>query len=141
MRLISRFEQESRLDGAVSAGQRVARLIPRGKLRDVLHGVWVGHPLHPILVQAPVGAWLSASFLDFTGDVPRLKPANMIPESARRAISGMKVKRYMEGRGEDAREVEVIEFKLWPKVEAMRRKVRMLIGLWSAVASAIVSAR
>jgi nitrite reductase/ring-hydroxylating ferredoxin subunit/uncharacterized membrane protein len=68
MRLISRFEQESRLDGAVSAGQRVARLIPRGKLRDVLHGVWLGHPLHPILVQAPVGAWLSASFLDFTGD-------------------------------------------------------------------------
>jgi len=68
MRLISRFEQESRLDGAVSVGQRVARLIPRGKLRDVLHGVWLGHPLHPILVQAPVGAWLSASFLDFTGD-------------------------------------------------------------------------
>jgi len=68
MRLISRFEQESRLDGAVSVGQRVARLIPRGKLRDVLHGVWLGHPVHPILVQVPVGAWLSASFLDFTGD-------------------------------------------------------------------------
>ena len=68
MRLISRLEQESRLDGAVSVGQRVARLIPRGKLRDVLHGVWLGHPVHPILVQVPVGAWLSASFLDFTGD-------------------------------------------------------------------------
>jgi nitrite reductase/ring-hydroxylating ferredoxin subunit len=64
MQAISRLEQESRLDRAVSAGQRAARLIRPGKLRDVLHGVWLGHPLHPVLVQVPVGAWLSASVLD-----------------------------------------------------------------------------
>ncbi|MGH3153993.1 MAG: (2Fe-2S)-binding protein, partial [Streptosporangiaceae bacterium] len=67
MRLISRLEQDSRLDGAVSAGQRVARLIRPGKVRDVLHGVWIGHPLHPVLIQVTTGAWLSASILDFTG--------------------------------------------------------------------------
>jgi nitrite reductase/ring-hydroxylating ferredoxin subunit len=67
MRLISRLEQDSRLDGAVSAGQRVARLIRPGKLRDALNGVWLGHPVHPVLVQAASGAWLSASILDFTG--------------------------------------------------------------------------
>ena len=67
MQLISRLEQASRLDGVVSAGQRVARLIRPGKVRDVLHGVWLGHPLHPVLIQAPVGAWLSASLLDLTG--------------------------------------------------------------------------
>ena len=61
MQAISRLEQESRLDRVVSAGQRAARLIRPGKLRDVLHGVWLGHPLHPMLVQVPVGAWLSAS--------------------------------------------------------------------------------
>ena len=33
-------------------------------VRDALHGVWLGHPLHPVLVQAPVGAWLSAAVLD-----------------------------------------------------------------------------
>jgi nitrite reductase/ring-hydroxylating ferredoxin subunit/uncharacterized membrane protein len=66
MRLISRLEQDSRLDGAVSAGQRVARLIRPDKVRDVLHGVWLGHPLHPVLVQVTTGAWLSASILDFT---------------------------------------------------------------------------
>jgi hypothetical protein len=38
MRLISRLEQESRLDRLVSAGQRAARLIRPGMLRDVLHG-------------------------------------------------------------------------------------------------------
>jgi len=67
MRLISRLEQDSRLDAAVSAGQRVARLIRPGKVRDVLHGVWLGHPVHPMLVQATTGAWLSASILDLTG--------------------------------------------------------------------------
>jgi nitrite reductase/ring-hydroxylating ferredoxin subunit/uncharacterized membrane protein len=67
MRLISRLEQDSRLDGVVSAGQRAARLIRPGKLRDALNGVWLGHPVHPVLVQATTGAWLSASILDFTG--------------------------------------------------------------------------
>jgi nitrite reductase/ring-hydroxylating ferredoxin subunit len=67
MQLISRLEQNSRLDKVVTAGQRVARLIRPGRLRDGLHGVWLGHPVHPVLVQAPVGAWLSASVLDWTG--------------------------------------------------------------------------
>ena len=26
--------------------------------------MWLGHPLHPVLAQAPVGAWLSAAVLD-----------------------------------------------------------------------------
>jgi len=64
---ISDLEQNTRLDGAVSAGQRVARFIRPGKVRDVLHGVWLGHPLHPMLIQATIGTWLSASILDFAG--------------------------------------------------------------------------
>ena len=36
---------------------------PQG-VRDFLHGTWLGHPLHPVLVQAPVGAFLSAAVLD-----------------------------------------------------------------------------
>jgi nitrite reductase/ring-hydroxylating ferredoxin subunit/uncharacterized membrane protein len=34
------------------------------RVRDALHGVWLGHPLHPMLAQVPVGAWLSAAVLD-----------------------------------------------------------------------------
>lgn len=33
-------------------------------VRDVLHGVWLGHPLHPAVAQLPVGAWVSAGILD-----------------------------------------------------------------------------
>lgn len=58
--------------------------------------------------------------MDFSGPEPKLKPANEIPEHARRAISSMKVKRYWEGSGEWAKEVEVVEFRLWPKLDALR---------------------
>jgi nitrite reductase/ring-hydroxylating ferredoxin subunit len=64
MRIISRLEHARALDQVVTPGQRVARCIGPGRLRDFLHGVWLGHPLHPVLAQAPVGAWLSAAVLD-----------------------------------------------------------------------------
>lgn len=41
-------------------------------VKDFLHGTWLGHPLHPVLVQLPVGAWSSAGVLDL---VPPLRPA------------------------------------------------------------------
>ena len=64
MKMISRLEQASELDGLVAAGQRAARRIRPGWLRNGLNGVWVGHPLHPALVHLPIGTWLSAGILD-----------------------------------------------------------------------------
>jgi nitrite reductase/ring-hydroxylating ferredoxin subunit/uncharacterized membrane protein len=55
-----------RLQGAVQAA------LPRQWLRDFLHGVWLGHPLHPALVDVPIGAWLSAAVLDL---MPGQRPA------------------------------------------------------------------
>jgi len=59
--------------------------------------------------------------LDFTGTEPRLRPAHEIPPYARRAISSVKVKRYVEGHGDDARTVEVTEFKFWSKDAALEK--------------------
>lgn len=70
--------------------------------------------------------------LDFTGDVPCLKAAKDIPEHARRAIQSVKVKRYMEGAGELAKEVEVTEFKLWDKLSAIE-KIGKYLGLFEDV--------
>jgi nitrite reductase/ring-hydroxylating ferredoxin subunit len=37
-------------------------------LMDVLHGRWLGHALHPVLSDAPLGLWGSVPLLDLIGD-------------------------------------------------------------------------
>src|SRR5215204_4556745 len=32
--------------------------------KNALHGVWLGHPLHPVLTDLPLGAWTAALALD-----------------------------------------------------------------------------
>jgi nitrite reductase/ring-hydroxylating ferredoxin subunit/uncharacterized membrane protein len=39
-----------------------------GRLRDALSGRGLGHPLHPLLVAGPLGAWGSALLCDLTGE-------------------------------------------------------------------------
>src|SRR5262245_66303584 len=36
------------------------------QVRDFLHGTWLGHPLHPVLTDVPLGAWTVATVLDLT---------------------------------------------------------------------------
>jgi phage terminase small subunit len=76
---------------------------------------------YELLAHSDIG-----DILDFTGDKVQLRPARDIPERARRAIRSMKVRRYVEGRGDDAREVEVTEFALWSKPEALARAAQHL---------------
>ena len=68
------LENSAALDPASQAMTAVVhRLVRPQWLRDLLHGVWLGHPLHPVLVQVPVGAWTSAAVLDAlpgTGTAP-----------------------------------------------------------------------
>ncbi len=39
---------------------------PRRKLKDMLNGTWLGHALHPVLTDVPLGAWSGATLLDLT---------------------------------------------------------------------------
>ncbi|MBO8193181.1 Rieske 2Fe-2S domain-containing protein [Streptomyces oryzae] len=52
------------LDPAIGPLQNAVRKSPLSRVRDALHGTWLGHPLHPALVQVPLGAWSSAALLD-----------------------------------------------------------------------------
>lgn len=36
----------------------------KSAVANFLHGTWMGHPLHAILKDVPIGAWLGAAFLD-----------------------------------------------------------------------------
>jgi nitrite reductase/ring-hydroxylating ferredoxin subunit len=40
---------------------------PESALKDLLSGTWLGHPLHPPLTDAVIGAWTSALLLDLVG--------------------------------------------------------------------------
>lgn len=66
--LATRIEEDEALDGPVAM---LERLLPRamgeGELRAVLGGRWLGHALHPMLTDFPLGSWMSASLLDFVG--------------------------------------------------------------------------
>ncbi|MFI5837102.1 Rieske 2Fe-2S domain-containing protein [Micromonospora sp. NPDC051300] len=64
-RLLTKLEQASGLDRVGDRLQRaVEGTLGSQRVRDALHGVWLGHPLHPAMVQVPVGAWISAAVVD-----------------------------------------------------------------------------
>jgi nitrite reductase/ring-hydroxylating ferredoxin subunit/uncharacterized membrane protein len=56
------------LDGV---GERLAAAVrsalPRGPVKDALSGTWLGHPLHPLMTDVPIGVWTSAMLLDLLG--------------------------------------------------------------------------
>jgi nitrite reductase/ring-hydroxylating ferredoxin subunit/uncharacterized membrane protein len=36
--------------------------------KNAMHGVWLGHPLHPVFTDVPIGAWTTALALDASAD-------------------------------------------------------------------------
>ena len=54
--------------------QAVKKVIPRGPVKDVLSGTPLGHPLHPVLSDLPIGLFASAALLDALGG-RRAQPA------------------------------------------------------------------
>lgn len=62
---VESMEVLERIGGPVAAGVR--RVVPHGPRKDALSGTWLGHPLHPLLTDVPVGAWAAAAALDLVG--------------------------------------------------------------------------
>ncbi|THA23819.1 Rieske (2Fe-2S) protein [Streptomyces sp. RKND-216] len=67
MRAVERLEHTEAYDDLVMSVRKVVRAVPSGPVRDVLHGRWLGHPVHPMSAQVPIGAWTSAAVLDVLG--------------------------------------------------------------------------
>ncbi|MFB8381151.1 Rieske 2Fe-2S domain-containing protein [Streptomyces rubiginosohelvolus] len=61
---MDRLEHATALDGLAGRLRSLVRAVPLGGRRDVLHGRWLGHPVHPLMVQVPIGTWFSAALLD-----------------------------------------------------------------------------
>jgi nitrite reductase/ring-hydroxylating ferredoxin subunit len=65
---IARIERSEALDKPAAAVRAVAtKVLKNQNLKDVLHGVWLGHPLHPGLAAVTAGSFISATLLDAVG--------------------------------------------------------------------------
>jgi hypothetical protein len=49
---------------AAAIATAVRRVLKAPKVDRALRGSWLGHPLHPLMVTVPIGAWVAAAVLD-----------------------------------------------------------------------------
>ncbi len=73
MGILDRVSDVAAFDKVIEPARRAVDAVLRPQaFKDVLHGTWLGHSLHPVIVQVPVGSWVSAGVLDA---FPALRPA------------------------------------------------------------------
>ena len=72
MGILDRVADAAALDKVIDPARRAVQAALPQPLKDLLHGTWLGHPVHPVLVHVPVGAWASAGLLDL---IPPFRPA------------------------------------------------------------------
>lgn len=64
--LLDGLERSTALDRPIrKLSKAVIGKLGTGRLRDILHGVPLGHPVHPIGAMVSFGCWMSACLLDF----------------------------------------------------------------------------
>ena len=72
MGILDRVADAAALDKVIDPARRAVQAVLPQPVKNLLHGTWLGHPVHPVLVHVPVGTWVSAGLLDL---VPPLRPA------------------------------------------------------------------
>lgn len=78
-RLPDAVESAAFLDGPADALMgAVSRAIPAGAVKDAVSGTWLGHALHPVLTDLPIGFWTSAWMLDLIGGKRSANAARML---------------------------------------------------------------
>ncbi|MBN9107257.1 MAG: Rieske 2Fe-2S domain-containing protein [Pseudonocardia sp.] len=66
--ITGRLERATALDRpAAGARKVVSTVLSDRRVKDALHGVWLGHALHPALAQLALGSFTSAAVLDVLG--------------------------------------------------------------------------
>jgi nitrite reductase/ring-hydroxylating ferredoxin subunit/uncharacterized membrane protein len=95
--------------------------------KNALHGVWLGHPLHPVLTDVPIGAWTTALALDAreiaTGDVAYGRAADFAIGIGLVAAVGAAVTGLND----------------WSETDGRSRRLGLLHGLLNVTATALVA--
>ena len=71
---VRHIEADDRLDPVATQVQWVAGPLGAGTIGEILRGDWLGHALHPLLTDLPLGLWLGTGVLDVFGG-KRSRPA------------------------------------------------------------------
>jgi uncharacterized membrane protein len=73
--LVERLERSESIDPVASGVTPIASLtVSSPRLKNLLRGDWLGHAVHPLLTDVPIGAWTCTSLLDLVGG-RRARPA------------------------------------------------------------------
>jgi nitrite reductase/ring-hydroxylating ferredoxin subunit/uncharacterized membrane protein len=95
--------------------------------KNALHGVWLGHPLHPVLTDVPLGAWTTALALDArevaTGDEGYGRAADFAIGVGLVAAVGAAVTGLTD----------------WSETDGQPRRLGLLHGLMNLTATALVA--
>lgn len=66
--IVNTIAKQEWIDEVADPLQKTVRDSFRGdagrQIKNALHGTWLGHPLHPVITDVPVGAWTAALVLD-----------------------------------------------------------------------------
>jgi len=99
---------------------------PLGRaLKNVLHGTWLGHPLHPVVTDLPLGVWATALVLD------GLEVATGRTECGRSATTAIQVGLI------GALGAAITGATDWQHTEQRARRLGLMHGLWNIVAAAL----
>jgi uncharacterized membrane protein len=65
--VLDTISDAQRLDAGARIVDRAASRVVTERRRPLLEGRWLGHALHPLLTDVPLGCWMSAGILDVIG--------------------------------------------------------------------------
>jgi uncharacterized membrane protein len=74
---LASLEANTRLDPIASRGANLAGRIS-GRAGEALRGNWLGHAVHPLLTDFPLGCWIGAGLLDLFGGSASRKAAQRL---------------------------------------------------------------
>ena len=95
--------------------------------KNALHGVWLGHPLHPVFTDIPIGAWTAALALDAkeatSGDAAFGRAADFAVAVGLVGAAGAAVTGLND----------------WSETEGRSRRLGLLHGLLNVTATALIA--
>ncbi|HEX5287441.1 MAG TPA: DUF2231 domain-containing protein [Streptosporangiaceae bacterium] len=78
-RVVRKVEELEALDRAARPLAAAAgRATQARRVKNALSGTWLGHPLHPMLTDVPIGGWIAAGVLDLAGGAQAARAARCL---------------------------------------------------------------